>query len=253
MPARYRSTRKRPRHSFAFFVVVPLMLASGPLFGNDGKKTIQIQDLSDKGSPIQISGQVTVGYDRENQFPFTYEESASIKNTSGKPILLMVVRIETSTGPRDLRFSQEYFFGDALAPGQVEAQEFPEQRFGTTVADGATVPNEPDPHPMAKAQAEFVQFSDGSTWGDADSAAGVLESRCRTMAELDLLEHLYEQEGENAFLDELAQTDTTLDVLRQLKDRCINSTEYANCTHDGVHRTFVNAKERQAALASPSQ
>lgn len=49
-----------------------------------------------------------------------------------------------------------------------------------------------------------MQFSDGSTWGDADSAQFVLDRREKTLAELDLLEHIYEQRGESAFLDEFA-------------------------------------------------
>lgn len=251
MPARSWDKRTLYRCIFVCFVLVPLWtLAPDSVLCEVGKQYIEIGDQSDKGSPIQISGQITVGYDSENRFPFTDQESLSIKNVSGKAILLMVVHIEATTGPeRDVHFSEEYFFDDALAPGKVEAQDFDEQRFGATVVNGVPVPYEPDSHPMAKARAEFVQFTDGSTWGDAASAKDVLENRRRTLAELDLLEHLYEQKGESAFLDELAQTDD----LRQLKDMCTVEAEYANCTHDGVHRTFLRAKEHEAALAPPSE
>ena len=34
------------------------------------EQRMEIQDLSDKGSPIQISGYMAIRYDSENRFPF---------------------------------------------------------------------------------------------------------------------------------------------------------------------------------------
>jgi hypothetical protein len=213
------------------------------------EQRLEIQDTSDKGSPIQISGYMTLRYDSENRLPFSYEESTSVKNVSAKSILLMVVRLEASSGPsQDEKYSQEYFFGDALAPGQVEVNNNPEQRFGAAVVNGEPLPYKKDPHPAAQAHAEFVQFSDGSTWGDADSATGVLELRRKTLEELDLLEHLYEQADESAFLEEFAQADDFIGVLRQMKDRCTGKTADSKCAHNIVHRTFLTAKEHEAAI-----
>lgn len=108
-----------------------------------------------------------------------------------KSILLMIVHLEATSGPgQDEKDSQEYFFGDALAPRQAEISHDPEQRFGTSVVNGEPLPYKKDPHPAGQAHAEFVQFSDGSTWGDADSATDVFETRRKTLEELDLLEHL---------------------------------------------------------------
>jgi len=175
------------------------------------EQRMEIQDASDKGSPIQISGYMTLRYDSENRFPFSYEQSTSVKNVSSKSILLMIVHLEATSGPgHDEKYSQEYFFGDALAPGQVEVSHDPEQRFGMSVVNGEPLPYSKDPHPTAQGRAEFVQFSDGSTWGDADSAKDAFETRGKTLEELDLLEHLYEQAGESAFLDEFARADDSL-------------------------------------------
>jgi mannitol/fructose-specific phosphotransferase system IIA component len=244
---------KRKGTFFAFAGLCLLFIALGSEYAWCAavEQRMEIRDLSDKGSPIQISGHMTLGYDSANQFPFSYQESLSIKNVSAKSILLMVVHLEATSGPgSDETFSQEYFFGDPLAPEQVEAHDFPEQRFGTTLVNGEPMPYKPDPRPAAQAHAEFVQFSDGSTWGDEDSAQNALGIRRQTMGELDLLEHVYEQAGESAFLDELAKADEFLNVISQLKSRCSDKAMYTSCTHKGVHQTFVTAKEHEAALNS---
>jgi hypothetical protein len=97
------------------------------------EQRMEIHDLSDKGSPIQISGYMALRYDSGNRFPFSYEQSTSVKNVSSKDILLMIVHLEATSGPgQDETYSQEYFFGDTLGPGQVEVNHDPERRFGTT-------------------------------------------------------------------------------------------------------------------------
>jgi hypothetical protein len=235
---------------FSCFFVPVAVLSPSPASCTVTEQRIEIQDQSDKGSPIQISGYMILGYDRTNRFPFSYEQSTSVKNVSTKSILLMIVHLEASSGPgHDEKYSQEYFFGDALAPGQVEANHDPKQRFGAAVVNGEPLPYKRDPHPIAQARAEFVQFSDGSTWGDADSAEGVFETRRKTLEELDLLEHLYEQAGESAFLEEFAQADDFLDVLRQMKYRCSEKTADSKCAHNIVHRTFLTAKEHEVAIS----
>ena len=247
--ARRVATGKSLVMSAAFSLLVALFGPS-PASCTVAEQRMEIQDTSDKGSPIQISGYMTLRYDSENRFPFSYEESTSVKNVSSKGILLMIVRLEATSGPgSDEKYSQEYFFGDALAPGQVELNHNLEQRFGASVVNGEPLPYEKDPHPAAQAHAEFVQFSDGSTWGDVESATGVLALRRKALEELDLLEHLYEQAGESAFLEEFAQADDFLGIIRQMKDRCGEKTADSKCAHSIVHRTFLTAKEHKVAIS----
>jgi hypothetical protein len=233
-----RGGRSATRKTFVLFssFLVPLAVLSLSS-ASDGVTTqrMEIQDLSDKGGPIQISGYMLLGYE--------------VKNVSTKSILLLIVRLEASGGlGRDQKYSQEYFFADPLGPGQVEVNHEPEHRYGTSVVNGEPVPYKKDRHPAAQAHAEFVQFSDGSTWGDADSATDVLSIRRQTLEELDLLEHLYEQAGEGAFLDEFARTDHVASVIfRQMRDRCREKTTDSKCAYNVVHRTFLIAKEHTAA------
>ena len=246
---RRTATRWSPFVFACFFLSIAVLSPNSASCAVSGQR-MEIQDLSEKGSPIQISGYMAIRYDSENRFPFSYEQSTSVKNVSSKSILLMIVHLEATSGPgRDESYSQEYFFGETLAPGQVETNHDPEQRFGATVVNGEPLPYRKDPHPAAQAHAEFIQFSDGSTWGDADSARDVFEIRRKTLEELDLMEHLYEQAGEGVFLDEFARADDTLNVIRQLKDRCSQNTANPKSAYNAVHRTFLTAKEHEADAA----
>jgi hypothetical protein len=232
------------------FLLVSMLSPSSALCAV-AEQRMEIQDMSDKGSPIQVSGYMMLRHDSSNPFPFSYEESTSVKNVSAKSILLMVVHLEATSGPgSDERYSQEYFFADALAPGQVEVNHEPERKFGVAVVNGEPLSYKRDPHPAAQAHAEFVQFSDGSTWGDADSAEHLLEARRQTLAELNRLEHLYEQAGESAFLDEFARADDFDNIFRQLKSGCSDKAAKPNCAYNSVHRTFVIAKQHEAEINS---
>lgn len=251
MPTRTGGTAANRLLSISACAFLPIIaLSTNSALCSAVEQGMEIRDLSDGGSPIQISGRMTIGYDSANQFPFSCQKSFSIKNVSTRSILLMVVHVEATSGPeRDAHFSEEYFFGDALAPGELDVRDFPEQRFGATVVNGKTMPYKKDPRPVVQARAEFVQFSDGSTWGDADAARNEFEIRRRTLAELDRLEHIYEQAGEGVFLEEFARSDDSLNVIGQLKERCAEPT-VANCAHSAVHRTFVAAKEHEGATTS---
>src|SRR5258708_56503 len=160
----HRSATRKLLVLFSCFLVPVVVLRLSSASDTITQQRMEIQDLSDKGSPIQISGYIILGYDRTNRFPFSYELSTSVKNVSTKSILLMIVRLKASSGPgRDEKYSQAYLLGDPHGPGQAEANHEPAQRFGTTLVNGEPLPYKKDPHPAAQAHAEFVQFSDGST------------------------------------------------------------------------------------------
>lgn len=204
-----------------------------------------------KGSPISVLGYVTYRYDESNKFPFSYQENIAARNVSDKSVLLMVIHLEAAGTPgQDETYSQEYFFGGALKPGAIEVRDEPGASFGRAVNGIFLIDSGHDPHAIAKVRVEFVQFSDGSTWGDADSAKNVLDMRAETLTELDKLEHIYEQAGEDAFLEEFARADDHLSVIGQLKGACRDKAKTSNCGHNAVQRTIDVAKEHQTEIDS---
>jgi hypothetical protein len=237
-----------------FSVPVFLLIA---LLGPDAascaavERRMRLQDVSVKGSPVTASGYVTYRYDDSKKLPFSYQENILAKNVSTKGVLLMVMHVEVNGTPgRDETFSQEYFFGDALEPGAIEVRDEPGASFGQAVNGVPLTDSGHDPHAVAKVRVEFVQFLDGSTWGDAGRAKTVLDMRSETLAELDRLEHIYEQAGEDAFLEDLARGDDYLPTISQLKSTCKNNAKRSNCVHDAVQRTIDAAKDRQAEMNS---
>jgi hypothetical protein len=122
----------------------------------------------------------------------------------------MAIHVEASgTGgpPHDENYTEDYLFSELLQPGSVEARNFPAQSFGTSVNGSVETCRRPDPKLTATATIEFVQFSDGLTWGDEDIAQFALDARSKAVAELDWLEHIYEQRGNDSFLEELSRAD----------------------------------------------
>ena len=107
-----------------------------------------------------------------------------------------------------------------------------------------------DEHPIAKVRVEFVQFSDGSGWGDANSNSAklVLEVRNETLAELNTLEHIYEQAGADAFLEEFAQSHDYLPTISLLKHTCQDKAKNSTCAYDAVQRAIDAAKEHQTEI-----
>jgi hypothetical protein len=166
------------------------------------EKRMKLRDVSDSGSPIRVSGQLTFRDDGSQVTPFSYEITATTKNVSSKSMLLMVIHFEASGmgGPgHDERYSQEYFFTEPLEPGAIEKYESGHGSFGPREALASPgADREPEP-PSAAASVEFVQFSDGSTWGDPDAAADAFEIRRSTGCQLEALEHIYEQSGSKPF------------------------------------------------------
>lgn len=143
------------------------------------ERRMKLHDVS-KGSPISVLGYVTYRYDESNKFPFSYQENIAARNVSNKSVLLMVIHLEAAGTPgQDETYSQEYFFGGALKPGAIEVRDEPGASFGRAVNGIPLIDSGHDPHAIAKVRVEFVQFSGGSTWGDADSAKNVLDIRLR--------------------------------------------------------------------------
>jgi len=72
--------------------------------------------------------------------------------------------------------------------------------------------------PKATASVEFVQFTDGTTWGDSELAENILRLRHLAYHEVKLLAQISNTGGSQAFLDELPKpTDLIpIDSMQQL-------------------------------------
>jgi hypothetical protein len=120
---------------------------------------------------------------------------ASVRNTSGKGILGFFAIIE----PTDSRGQSvpchsraDFVFKDSVLAPQAERPACP--------LDTSTSPNQPGAAVVKAVGAVlWVQFEDGSTWGDAASGKQILSLRSRKLAFLQELVAEYYDKGEKPF------------------------------------------------------
>lgn len=152
--------------------------------------TVPLVDKTGASSPFQVSGRLLL---REavqaNELEWSWGENVAVKNVSGKPILLFVATLtEIGRHPAPA--------GRHSAPGNGPTYQLEDDRFfserlikpGESLVLRDTVPGNPDVacciNPLAEirdASAEyrlhFVQFADGSTFGDPAEAREALAMR----------------------------------------------------------------------------
>jgi hypothetical protein len=169
------------------------------------QKAIAISDVSGMGRPVAFSG--TVGATDDGPLPFKYAltKNISITNLSGKSILLVVTKMNitslTMIQNQETK-TDDYFFGENVFSSEsTSVLEDSATRFG---APGRNVELEQQ-EPSATVQAAFVQFTDGSTWGDEVAGKDALEQRRLMLIKLRFLEQTYRDEGRVPFTGELAK------------------------------------------------
>jgi|KBSMisStaDraftv2_1062788.scaffolds.fasta_scaffold30690_2 hypothetical protein len=98
--------------------------------------------------------------------------------------------------------------------------------------------------PKATAKVEFVQFEDGSVWGNKNSAIDAFDTRARRLHFLNVLEQTYNEGGEQNFLDKLSTTSDVF-LIDLLKSACQEKGEgsYFDCIHNGIVRLLEIAKK----------
>ena len=154
-------------------------------------------------NPIQATGTLSV---REavlgNQVQSLWEQNVVAKNLSNKPVLLLIGVLE-AVGPYSdggYRLIEDRFFSqDVIQPGDTFRL-----MTGTTGRGECCINPLDEPRdPKSAFRVEFVQFADGSIFGDSAKAKDVLANRSSTLLALRKLDRTYSAQGEQKFLSEL--------------------------------------------------
>jgi hypothetical protein len=221
----------------------------------------ELADASGHRSPVQIAGYVTFRDNPSKVTRYSYQVDASATNVSNKSVLLLRLRFETNGGSApglDAIYESDYFFGEGtLAPGVSDDVHISPLSFGAPIVDGVPLVNTADPStlgPTATARVEFVQFTDGSTWGDRDAAADVFKVRRATVRQLTALEKAYVQSGEQAFRAELSKENTPLlPGINSLRAACKDNLDYSRCALDKVRGMLEAARIHNGAMRSSAE
>jgi hypothetical protein len=178
--------------------------------------TVPLVDKTGPASPFQVNGKFLLQEAvHGNQLEWSWGQKVAVKNVTGTPILLFVTTLsEIGRYPK----------GQHAAPGDGPTYVIEDDRFfsenliqpGESVTLRDTEPGAPNvaccinplaekSDPIAEYYLLFVQFADGSTFGDPAEARDALAIRETILRGLRELVQSYTRHGEQAFLTEMKQ------------------------------------------------
>jgi hypothetical protein len=217
---------------------------------------IPLVDISAAGSPVRISGTVLFQDDPATAVRYTYLINGSVTNVTNKRIVLTIIHMSaTGVGAPGLDHSvavERFFDSNTFMPGRIEGIDHSPIKFGP-VASVKPVPAETGQaaSPSATAELIFLQFADGSTWGDPDVGSQQLLLRRRSLMELHRLENVLDGKGEVGLKDELSRVDQfNFPAIYSLVHICTNKP--TSCLVDKLRSMLKEANLRQAEMGVAS-
>ena len=218
---------------------------------------ISVVDRSFRGSPLLVKGNVTAKDRPREKLRYSVAGRVWLTNISSKPILLTIVSLEGTNVPGvNDKWSQDYYFSDSFEPQSTENHEW---TFGPFVSrmevksdEGSKwVDLEPERGAPQKVTASvlFVQYADGSSWGDKEEANTVLAVRKQTIERLMALASIYREKGETALVDALSES-TDLPAVSSLQNFCQHNNDKSKVV-DRLFRMLATVDEH-ARMMKPS-
>lgn len=167
--------------------------------------TVQVVDVSDAGSPLQITGNITfkdeiIG----NSIKSSNDFELKAQNVSAKGIVVLLVQF-TGTGPRAGGVSRTIQVDSIFEKKEITAgSTFVLARHSSAAGYefGPYSPLAPSRDPVAEVRVLYAEFSDGSAYGQKREARDIFASRS---AIIDAWQRLDVAKDDGDFLRILAQ------------------------------------------------
>ncbi len=235
--------------SASFLFAPPDIMAEGA-----NETILPVVDRSDPGSPLRISGTVRL---RETASAHTatttlVEEDIVAENISSKTILALVAWLDvtpTYTAPqRSVKQYECFFASDVIKPGEQHSLSDVSASGHTTMEDYSR--QRAPKTPKAEIRVVYVQFLDGSTFGQEAFARHLLAVRRIAWQHLRRLDRAYKRGGEPAFLEELSERVEPSEVDTLLQN--VRETQRTRGTPSAIGQVRLMLKfatERGAALS----
>ncbi len=211
-----------------------------------------VQILSPSQNLIAFSGFEAASKEARTptQAHFNVNKSVIVKNVSNKTVISMWVRVNTDT--TEIISKHEHFFKDhGIAAGDTIEIAIPELAAVSTTNTSlglTTTVNTPG-SPNISAELLFVQFEDGTSWGDEKSAANVHAERAAMEAYLKHVSAAYQQAGEAAMVTAMNENvDTVTDSVQALRAILMQSYKAGGISAalDQLNHRLQNAANRKA-------
>lgn len=210
--------------------------------------TVRVLDKSDSRSPLKISG--TASFTElivANSVKSSSTFKVDARNVGDKAIILVLAFVDQA-GPHGVGthhvIQRDHFFWGNIAPG--ESIVLARGPLAKRPSACCISPRAPANEPKAEIRVEYVQFIDGSTFGNETTAKDILGTRS---AILDALRRLDNASNSENFLALLAQkiqpedADIFLETFR--RTRKSHGTAAARAQ---VHRGVTTAAAHAAAM-----
>lgn len=157
--------------------------------------TVQVVDVSDKGSPLEIAGAASfTETKRQNAFQTSGRLQILLKNASDKDIILLRAQVREA-GPHgpitDHEIKRDHFFWGALSAGS-SIRLITDERQPASLSPVAVARD-----PTGEFRLQYVEFADGSTWGNELAARDVFSTR---LAILGMLQRLRNEVNDERFV-----------------------------------------------------
>lgn len=175
---------------------------STPFYAADW--SVSIVDKSTTGAPLVSAGIVTVSLltAPTGATVISHRDDWKATNTSAKPVVALVATllITFQTGTRVTRTARydAYFHPTIVQPGD-EVDLYADSLGGQITKAGPSDLGEP----VVDVTLRWVQFSDGTVFGDSQYGADLVRTRRDIRSALTKLDQVYRTQGGSAFLAEL--------------------------------------------------
>lgn len=233
-------------------IVLCGLLFALPVLGSE--MAVRLTDASPSVSPVRNFGKITLVEESSGDKAMTTsDEEWAVKNVSGKPVVALVesLAIEYADGHKSGRKAQYelFFHPDLMKPGDQLSfsQNEPEVALFDKLAVGPV-------KPKCEVTALWIQFADGSTFGDRRNAESLLAGRRMTLDGLSRLRNVYEQKGPDQFIQEVrkhaepAAGDSYLDMYFEQLRTYYGQTNDVQGTYNKLKAWLDTAESRQYLL-----
>jgi hypothetical protein len=95
----------------------------------------------------------------------------------------------------------------------------------------------------------FVQFADGSTWGDATAGREILLDRARELGELKRLAEVYEANGNAEFVAAL-ENPSSCNAIKYLHEQFVKNRHDATIVFNILTSMIASADHHQVAMVA---
>jgi hypothetical protein len=167
--------------------------------------TLPLRVQPSTGNPVALRGTATAVTKVAAEPEDSFTADVLTTNVSDRKIVLVIIQLHlkgfVNADVTDIRAQDFYFEGQPFEPKSTTVIHggFPFVRRKSV--------NPPDPaSAKASAKVVYVQFADGSSWGDAGRAREIMEQREYDLNRLRALEQTFRLQGSSEFVSKLLET-----------------------------------------------